>query len=336
MRRIKSRSCKSRPHRHKKQIRVRRVVHDSRTHGDLMFHIVADEWIRSITPQLKESTIATYQHKLHKHIDPFFGKKRISQIKVQDINNFVNYELSNNLSKRYISYMIRMIKSIFKYAKITYGIKDITDEVSILAKEKSGVHVISDHEQVLLISYITENPGLTSLAVALSVFAGLRIGEICALQWKDIDLNEKLIYVTKTIQRIQCNDSSQKTKLTITAPKSSSSNRIIPLPPCLYDMLMDYTQEPELYIISQSRDPVEPRTLQYRFAHLLSCAGLKHVRFHALRHMFASNAVAMGFDVKALSEILGHSSANITLDTYVHSSIETKRAYMNMIGSTIS
>ena len=164
------------------------------------------------------------------------------------------------------------------------------------------------------------------------MFTGLRIGEICALKWSDIDLNETILHVNKTVQRITSSNGSKKTKVIITSPKSESSVRDIPLPPRIIDMLGSFKRDNDNYIISQGRDPVEPRTLQYRFERLLDDADLPQIRFHSLRHIFASNALMLGFDIKSLSEILGHSSANVTLKLYVHSSLGVKREYMNLLG----
>lgn len=156
-------------------------------------------------------------------------------------------------------------------------------------------------------------------------------GELCALQWKDIDLEKRILTVNKTIQRIQTSSSEKKTMLVITAPKSQGSVREIPLPECIVDILKQYRENNALFVLSASKKPVEPRTLQYRFAKILNNADLPSVHFHSLRHAFATNCVAAGFDVKTLSEILGHSSVELTLNRYVHSSMDRKRAFMDML-----
>ena len=309
------------------------VSQNDNNSSPLLFSTVANEWLCSETQQLKESTIATYTHKLNKYIIPYFGENGITNINTQEIYHFINDALSNNLSRKYVSYLYRIIRAIYHFAEKKYGIKDITTDISIRAREYHSIDILNVRQQEELIKYFSTHQTPTTLAVALSYYAGLRIGEICALRWDDIDLNERMIYVNKTIQRIQCKGENQKTKIIITSPKSDSSTREIPIPPCLYNMILTFPKEQNQYIISQSAEPIEPRTLQYRFSRLLESAGLDHIRFHSLRHMFASNALALGFDVKALSEILGHSSANITLKTYVHSSTQVKRTYMDMIGN---
>lgn len=172
------------------------------------------------------------------------------------------------------------------------------------------------------------NQDLTSFGVALSLFTGLRIGELCALRWSDVDLPSKTISVTKTIQRISAQG---RTQLVITEPKSISSVREIPIPDCILPLLKKFCSKDDFYILSGTKKATEPRTMQYRFQALLKKAKLPSIHFHALRHMFATNCVELGFDVKSLSEILGHSGVEITLNRYVHSSLERKKAFMKKL-----
>lgn len=191
--------------------------------------------------------------------------------------------------------------------------------------------MLSAEQQERLKSYISANQNHTTMGVALSLYTGIRIGELCALQWGDINFEKRSLTVRKTIQRIQCRDSNRRTKLMITAPKSSSSVRDIPIPECLFDMLWQFRAHRDSYVLSGKNKPVEPRTMQYRFAKLLNNADLPSVHFHSLRHAFASGCIALGFDVKTLSEILGHSSIELTLNRYVHSSMERKRECMRLL-----
>ena len=167
--------------------------------------------------------------------------------------------------------------------------------------------------------------------MALAMSTGIRIGELCALQWKDVDLEKRILTVSKTMQRIQCVTGTAKTKLIVTAPKSESSKRKIPLPEGVISMLQKFKQNDKKYVLSGTENPVEPRTMQYRFQRILKNVKLPSIHFHALRHMFASNCVKLGFDIKTLSELLGHSSVEITLNRYVHSSFKQKQKCMELI-----
>ena len=160
---------------------------------------------------------------------------------------------------------------------------------------------------------------------------GLRIGEVCALQWKDIDLEKRTLTVSKNIQRVQCRTGVKHTKLIITEPKSESSKRTIPIPDCLLPLLMQFKDNGDVYVVSGRRKPVEPRTMQYRFAKILHNADLPLFHYHSTRHLFATRCVELGFDVKTLSEILGHSSVEVTLNRYIHSDMERKRTCMSLL-----
>ena len=186
-------------------------------------------------------------------------------------------------------------------------------------------------EQTTLQQYIAENQNGTTLRIAISMSTGIRIGELCALQWRDIDLEKRILTVRKTIQRIQCPTETTRTKLIITEPKSESSRRNIPIPECIMDFLKKSKGNSDEYVISGSVKPTEPRAMQYRFSKILKNVKLPSVHFHSLRHLFATTCVKLGFDIKALSELLGHSSVEITLNRYVHSDFEQKREYMKLL-----
>ena len=179
--------------------------------------------------------------------------------------------------------------------------------------------------------YISGGNDPCSLGIVMALHTGMRIGEICALKWEDIDLPGKIIHVRHTLQRIQTFGTVKKTKIVITEPKSVSSVRDIPITDCLMTLLKKLRAGDDMFVLSGKRKPVECRTLQYYFKKVLSNANLPSVHFHSLRHAFATNCIALGFDVKTLSEILGHSSVEITLNRYVHSSIERKRACMSLL-----
>jgi integrase len=289
------------------------------------------EWYQSIRHNIKESTASNYFLKAQKHILPAFCEYRIDNLKASDVYEFIHEKQNAGLSNRYIADIIILMKTMFKYAAKTYHIFNPMDDVTPPKKKSSEVKILDESEQKTLQTYIGEHQNRTTLCIALSLTTGIRIGELCALQWRDIDLKKRILTVRKTIQRIQCRDSETKTKLIITEPKSESSRRNIPIPECMVKFLEKYKGKSKEYLLSGTEKPVEPRTMQYRFAKILKNVNLPSVHFHALRHMFASNCVKLGFDVKALSEILGHSNVEITLNRYVHSSFAQKVAYMERV-----
>ncbi|MCD7836059.1 MAG: site-specific integrase, partial [Lachnospiraceae bacterium] len=238
---------------------------------------------------------------------------------------------SMGLSNRYITDILVLMKSIFKYTSRTYHILNPMDGIMMPKRKNPEIRLLDDVQLQQLEQYIAKNSSRTTMGIALCLTTGLRIGELCALQWEDIDLKKRVLTVRKTIQRIQKLNGKSKTSLIITEPKSESSKRSIPIPECLAALLEKFQGNPEEFLLSGKEKPIEPRTMQYRFAKILKNVNLPSIHFHALRHMFASNCIKLGFDVKALSEILGHSNVEITLNRYVHSSFAQKQAYMSRI-----
>ena len=289
------------------------------------------EWLHHAKLRLKESTVANYRMKTEKHLLPAFGDLQCCELTCRKVYDFIEKKLSEGLSPRYVSDMIVLMKSIYRYASREYHIRNVLDGIILPKSQKSEPALLSPEQQKQLKAHLSANPSHTALGIALAMHTGIRIGELCALQWADIDLEKRILTVRKTMQRIQTPNGEKRTKLVITAPKSSKSIREIPIPACMMPMLREYAGKAEEYVLSGSKKPVEPRTMQYRFAKILSDAGLPSVHFHSLRHAFASGCIALGFDVKTLSEILGHSSVELTLNRYVHSSMDRKRQCMALL-----
>lgn len=298
---------------------------------DLTVYSLFQEWIQAVSSRVKESTIANYRMKAEKHILPVFGSLFHDAVDAHQVHLFITKKLESGLSARYVSDIVIVLKSIFKYANRVYNLYNPLANVILPKKKKSEIVLLSSTEQKKLQSYMQNNTSQTTLGITLSMYTGLRIGELCALQWKDIDLEKRTLTVNHTLQRIRDAHGTAKTKLIITEPKSISSHRTIPLPDCLLHILKTFQIDSNAFVLSGSNKPVEPRVMQYRFASILKRVNLPSVHFHALRHMFATNCISLGFDVKSLSEILGHSSVEITLNRYVHSSMEQKRAFMGRL-----
>lgn len=297
----------------------------------LSFSAVFNEWLHSISYRIKESTRANYLLKADKHILPAFGNDNISEISQKSICKFISDKRNSGLSNRYIIDILILMKSVFKYAARTYHIFNPMDGLAMPKKEKTEVLLLTPEQEKKLMQILLANPTLTNAGIVLARMTGLRIGELCALQWKDIDLEKRILTVSKTIQRIQVKGGAKKTKLVITEPKSETSKRNIPIPKCIIELLRQFQGQTEEFVLSDTEKPVEPRTIQYRFAAILKNGNLPSVHFHALRHMFATSCVKLGFDIKTLSEILGHSGVEITLNRYVHSSFEQKTEYMDRL-----
>ena len=204
--------------------------------------------------------------------------------------------------------------------------------LSVKRKDKE-MRVLTPSERESLIGILMEDMDSFKFGVFLALYTGIRIGELCALQWKDIDFARATLKVRKTIQRIQNIDRQavSKTKIVISVPKSKCSIREIPLSVSVMDIAQNFISYPESYVLTGTSRYIEPRTMQNHFKLYVKQSGISDANFHALRHTFATRCVEVGFEIKSLSEILGHASVNITLNRYVHSSFELKRFNMSKL-----
>lgn len=288
-------------------------------------------WLESRRSAIKESSYASYRHKLEKQIIPYLGELKYNRLDLSHINAFIADKLSEGLSAKYISDMVIMIKSAAKWAEITHNYANQVRNAELPKNKTKETAVFSLNDQKKLLNTIQNNSDNTACGVMLTMFTGLRIGELCALKWGDIDFQEKIMHVNKTVQRMSIFGTKSKTAVKVTAPKSASSVREIPLPDFLIEMLSGYKGTDKEYIVSGNTNLCEPRCFTNRYKALLKKADVPSLKFHSLRHTFATNALQQSFDVKTLSELLGHANANITMRVYVHTSMERKSACMNRL-----
>lgn len=315
----------------------RSEIRASAVHCKMTFGEIAALWLENVKNTVKESTYLNYMCKLQKHILPSFGNTNYNKMTAKDLNDFVQMKLSENYSVKYVLDILNLIKSITRFAKRTYGYTDVAEFISIPKDRNTSKKTVLDtDEQKKLIAYLSENPTCSNVGILLSLMTGLRVGELCALKWADIDLENRVISVNKTMQRIKSLDGEKATKIVIDTPKSKNSVREIPIPEPLFELLKIIKSDEKNYFLTGKELYTEPRTMQYRFRAVLKKIGLPFVNFHALRHTFATNCAALGFDAKTLSELLGHSSVGVTLNCYVHSSMERKRECMRILSRQFS
>ena len=297
----------------------------------LRFTQIYQEWFNGVKYHIKESTAANYMMKADKHLIPVFGEFEISDITETDIHSFIDSRKRSGLSDRYISDIISLMRSVCKYATRKYQVNNPLSDIRLFKRRQAEIQILDRKEHQKLAEYVMKNHNRTNLGIAIAMAAGPRIGEICAFRGRDIDFEKRTLTVKNTIQRIQIKDGESKTKIIISEPKSDSSKRVIPIPEELIPYLEEFKVKDDEFVLSGTSKPIEPRTLQNRFARILNNVNLPSVHFHSLRHYFASDCVRLGFDIKTLSELLGHSNVEITLNRYVHSSFDQKREYMNRI-----
>lgn len=293
-------------------------------------------WLSEASADLKESSIVKYEDMLRCHILPSFGDMEFSDITNENLIEFVN-ELrarggkdQKGLAVSTVAEIVGTMNALRIYAlKHNYNVIFSTDCVS-LKHEKPDIRVFSLEEEKRLITYLQEHMDLTALGISLCLYTGIRIGELCALKWDEINLKERTMRIGRTMQRLRVNgDTEHKSAVKILEPKSVSSARTIPLPEILTDLLSRY-YEPGAYLLTGTTEHfIEPRVMQNRFKRILKQCGIADANFHTTRHSFATRCVELGFDVKSLSEILGHASVTITMNKYVHPTMELKAENMN-------
>ena len=289
------------------------------------------EWLNAVVNRVKESSLANYRAKFEKHILPIFDDVPCTDLSAGRINAFINEKLAEGLSASYVRDIITVFKSMLRYAKEEYGFKLSLKNVVLPKIEKKQTERISDTEQKRLIDYLKANMSLTAFGILLSLCMGLRIGELCGLKWSDVDFQQKILHIRRTVQRITSTNGNRKTKVVISTPKSATSFRDIAIPDFLMTYFRMFRNEADFFILSGDDKPVEPRTMQYRYKKILQSAEIEAHNFHKLRHTFATNCAEKGFDTKTLSMILGHSTVNLTLNRYIHPDLTHERRLMNSI-----
>lgn len=302
----------------------------SRDNAKKMFSDFILDWLRVRSIGNTESTNSKYWYVINNHILPFFQNVETESLSTNMVFEFSNGLLNEKqLSGKTVFDILVILKSVIKFAAKQIPSLN-TLEIVFPKVEKKEPEVLTRAEQTLLIDYLTKNMDLKKFGTLLSLMTGIRIGELCALQTKDISLEEKTLHVCKTMQRIKNHGSETKTKIVITPPKSDKSNRIIPLSDWLVLLCKKMlTDNREAYLLTSCADSVvEPRIMQKEVKKYGKACCIENLHFHVLRHTFATRCVEENFDIKSLSEILGHKSVQITLERYVHSSMEFKRSNM--------
>ena len=318
----------------KKLLEASRNVTISRKVARINLGDYIDEWLRMKRDCVKPSTLVKYTTILNKHIRPVWSDTLPTQLTTASVEQFGHGLLvEQGLSPKTVKDILMVFKAIVAYVHTEAGEGLPLIRVVYPREQKKELRVLTPQEQQRFANYLTDTHDTVKFGVFLALFTGLRIGELCALRWGDIDMKSRLLYVSRTMQRLACSTSEAQTQIVTGDAKSAAANRVIPMIGDLVTLCETYwCDDPEAYVLTgTSSRYMEPRTLQYRLEKYTAECGLKDVHFHTLRHTFATRCVEAGFELKSLSEILGHSSAKVTLDRYVHSSLELKRENMNKL-----
>lgn len=295
------------------------------------FGNILEEWLEHNKIHLKGSTINKYSYLITTHISPELGNIKIADISSSKINLFLDNKLKNGrkdgrggLSPSYVKTLAIIIESALDFA-IEEGVYNTPkNSINKPRSQKKDITFLSSEDIKKIENISDDKKDLVWLGIYLALHTGMRIGEICALSWSDIDFKEKVIHINHTLTRVL--DIGNKTKVIIDSPKTESSRRDIPICSMLDTFLFDeYTRRKSDFVVSENHTFVDTRTFEYRYKRFLEKNDIQVINFHSLRHTFATRCVQAGVDIKSLSEILGHANVSMTLNTYVHSTIEVKR-----------
>ena len=300
--------------------------------GEVLWDMAAEEWLASVELRKKYATYMKYRSVYEKHIKKTLGGIPLSQVDENILASVFGEDSQNPMSDSLSRSVSCVLGQMIAYASTHYhaGIP----RYSFGKSKGTNCHgqALSQTEQAKLLQCLYEGMDIHKLGILLCISTGLRLGEVCSLKWQDVDLERQVLHVNRTVQRIAVEGQRKKTILLEGEPKSIFSKREIPLSDEIVKLLTPYRSVQERYVINGG-SPMEPRTYQNKFQRYLQDAGIDKKNFHILRHTFATNCINTGADVKSLSEILGHSDVKITLNRYVHPTIETKRRHMNSLSA---
>lgn len=309
----------------------------------ILFSTVLQCWLDNIRPQIKASTQWKYQFLIDTHINPELGNLPVSELSTILINKYLNNKLlqgkvngNGGLSTSYVTSIMLIIRSAIQFAVNEKYCNPLSVSIIKPVKSSKKCSILKIEEQIKLEDNLLKEMTPTGLGILLSLNTGLRIGEVCALQWSDINFDENVLYVRHTVSRVAniSKEGGTKTKWILDVPKTKTSAREIPISSKVQKLLVKMrTKSVSDFVISEKKDFLNPRTYDYRFHKLLRKYNIKDINYHTLRHSFATRCIEVGVDVKSLSEILGHANVGVTLNIYVHSSLELKRIQLEKLNN---
>lgn len=309
------------------------------------YKTLVNTWLNQKKPMITPSTHANFVLISENHLIPYFGKRKICSISETDIQNYIGYlynegrlDKNGGITVKGIRDIILVLRLSLHYAYKERIIPLLNWDLIEYPKDTSVKKVTSlskDQEQEL-IQCIYMDLNRRTAGILIGLFTGVRIGELCGLQMSDISLTEKTITINKTVQRIY-DKKKGTTYINVGPPKTKTSARTIPLPTLLVNIIKKfYTDNPNHYFLTGKTKPTEPRTYRQFFTRFLKRNGLQQVKFHEIRHTFAVRAIEIPeFDVKSLSEILGHKNVSFTLNVYGSANMQQKVKCMNLLNDLL-
>jgi len=288
---------------------------------------ISDLWMEEKRQFVKKSTFAAYSLIVETHLLPTFG--HLTAVTEKDVQDFVLHKLNGGLSQKTIKDMLIVLRMILKYgAKKNYCVYAPIDVIFPTDRERQELEVLSIANQKKIMRFVEDNFTFRNLGIFICLSTGVRIGEICALTWEDIDTENGIIHIRKTIQRIYIRENGVRhTELMIDTPKTATSIRDIPMTKDLLSVLKPLRKvvNENFFVLTNDIMPTEPRTYRNYYKKLLAKLDIPPIKFHGLRHSFATRCIESHCDYKTVSVILGHSNISTTLNLYVHPNYEQKK-----------
>ena len=290
-------------------------------------------WKEDKKQYVKRSTFAAYTLLIENHILPSFGEMAL--VEEQDVQTFVFRKLNEGLSHKTIKDILIVLKMILRF-----GVKNQMTEYRQIdikfptERDKHSIDILSRSHQKQIMEYIRLHFTFKNLGIYICLRAGMRIGEICALTWDDLDVENGIIHVRKTIQRIYVIEEHRKyTEVILDTPKTKNSIREIPMTKNLLKMIRPIKKivNGNFYVLTNEPKPTEPRTYRNYYKQFMQSLGLPLMKFHGLRHSFATRCIESKCDYKTVSVLLGHSNISTTLNLYVHPNLEQKKRCMEQM-----
>lgn len=294
---------------------------------------IAAAWKEYKRPYVKQSTMAAYVLILENHILPTFGED--NSLPEQSVQAFVLHKIESGLSTKSVKDILIVLKMVMKFGVkkewMTYYEWDIKYPPN---SENKVLDVLSVTNHRKILNHIQSHFTFMGLGIYISLSTGLRIGEICALKWSDINVTDGILTVNRTIERIYIIEGEKKhTELVINTPKTKNSCREIPMNKELLGMLKPLKKvvNEDYYILTNDERPTEPRTYRNYYKRLMEKLDIPKLKYHGLRHSFATRCIEVGCDYKTVSVLLGHSNISTTLNLYVHPNMEQKKRCIDKV-----
>lgn len=284
-------------------------------------------WKSDKKQYVKKSSFSAYVLLIENHLLPVFGNK--DKIEEDEVQSFVFKKLDQGLSQKTVKDILIVLKMILKFGAKNKWIDQRSFDIQFpTQRDQQSIEVLTRPNQVKVMQHVQANFTFRNLGVYMCLCSGMRIGEICALKWDDLDLENSLIKVRRTIQRIYTiEEGFRKTELILDSPKTKNSIREIPMSKDLLNLIKPIKKvaNGSFFVLTNDSKPTEPRTYRSYYKNLMNDLGLPKLKFHGLRHSFATRCIESKCDYKTVSVLLGHSNISTTLNLYVHPNLEQKK-----------